>query len=248
MVTLARRMGSRCPVDAWIRTVSALRAQPCRRRGTALLRVHCRPASGRYGRRSRMSRVSLPRKARRPGTVPGPQSGRSPGDRLRSRRPRRRRCQASALRAALPGDARPPTISAAWVPVLTAALDYLENLGIWTLLLTYPSRPDGLVRVLALTTPAKLALGQLSLVLVGLLLLALVLVYLWTAAGPASQRTMQRQARALRGLGMEGYASPLSVPTPLGLALELGWAVWVAVIAWRLPVRMTTPSASAGDG
>jgi hypothetical protein len=78
--------------------------------------------------------------------------------------------------------------------------------------------------------------------------LALVLVHLWTAAGPASQRTMQRQARALRGLGMEGYASPLSVPTPLGLALELGWAVWVAVIAWRLPVRMTTPSASAGDG
>ena len=38
-------------------------------------------------------------------------------------------------------------------------------------------------------------------------------------------------------LGIEGYASPLSVPTPLGLALELGWAVWVAVVAWRLPVR-----------
>ena len=42
-------------------------------------------------------------------------------------------------------------------------------------------------------------------------------------------------------LGMEGYASALSVPTPLGLALEIGWAIWVAVIAWRLPVRMTTP-------
>ena len=42
-------------------------------------------------------------------------------------------------------------------------------------------------------------------------------------------------------LGMGGFAAAALVPTPLGLALELGWAVWVAVIAWRLPVRMTTP-------
>jgi hypothetical protein len=48
-------------------------------------------------------------------------------------------------------------------------------------------------------------------------------------------------------LGMEGYASALSVPTPLGLALEIGWAIWVAVIAWRLPVRMTTPEESVRD-
>jgi len=87
------------------------------------------------------------------------------------------------------------------IPVLAAVLDYLENLGIWTLLLTYPTRLDGVVRVLALITPAKLALGQVSLILVGLLLLTLVLMHLWVAAGLASQRTMQRQARALRGGG-----------------------------------------------
>jgi hypothetical protein len=38
-------------------------------------------------------------------------------------------------------------------------------------------------------------------------------------------------------LGMEGYESGLSVPTPLGLALELGWAVWLALIARRQPTR-----------
>ena len=48
-------------------------------------------------------------------------------------------------------------------------------------------------------------------------------------------------------LGIEGFASAASVPTPLGLALELGWGVSVAVIGWRMPVQMTTAKESAGD-
>ncbi len=89
MVRLAQRMGTCCPVGSWRRTASALSAQPCRRRETALLRVRCRPSSGRCGSRSRMSRASLPPRGGHQGTAPGPQFDRSPGGRLRSRWPLR---------------------------------------------------------------------------------------------------------------------------------------------------------------
>ena len=91
---LARRTGICCSLGAWRLTVSTLRVQPSRRPGRALLREHCRPASGRYEWRSRMSRACLPRRARHRGTVPGRQSRRSPGGRLRSRWPRRQRQRA----------------------------------------------------------------------------------------------------------------------------------------------------------
>ncbi|HEY7063425.1 MAG TPA: hypothetical protein VII06_18245 [Chloroflexota bacterium] len=42
-------------------------------------------------------------------------------------------------------------------------------------------------------------------------------------------------------LGTSGFAAAASVPTPIGLVLELGWAGWVAIIAWRLPGRGTSP-------
>jgi hypothetical protein len=58
------------------------------------------------------------------------------------------------------------------VPLATWALDYMENAGVWTLLLTFPTRLDGLIRVMSVVTVVKQALGFVSVALTGILLVA----------------------------------------------------------------------------
>jgi hypothetical protein len=59
------------------------------------------------------------------------------------------------------------------VPLATWVLDYTENIGVWTLLATFPSRLDGLVQVMSPVTVAKQALGLVSVALTGICVVVL---------------------------------------------------------------------------